>query len=223
MTPPVLVGPLLQIFFTEYLVAQKRLSVQTIASYRDTFRLLLQFVHRETGIEPSALPVATLDADRVLAFLEGLGERPPQRDHVSEPAPHGHPIILSHGRTTRARHGRPRHSDPRHSDETHGYEGARLRHTRGNGRRARQSRSDAVVRTTRSRPAADDVQHRRAGLRDRHAPPRARHRWSDQLPPVAGQGPQGTVHSALAQDRADLAGLVSGDPRAHRHDRVSRD
>ena len=72
MTPPILVGPLLQIFFTEYLVAQKRLSLQTIASYRDTFRLLLQFVHRETGIEPVALPVSTLDADRVLAFLDGL-------------------------------------------------------------------------------------------------------------------------------------------------------
>jgi hypothetical protein len=72
MMRPILVGPLLQIFFTEYLVAQKRLSLQTIASYRDTFRLLLQFVHREAGIEPVALPVATLDADRVLAFLDGL-------------------------------------------------------------------------------------------------------------------------------------------------------
>ena len=72
MTTLILVGPLLQIFFTEYLVAQKRLSVQTIASYRDTFRLLLQFVHRETGIEPVALPIAALDADRVLAFLDGL-------------------------------------------------------------------------------------------------------------------------------------------------------
>jgi integrase/recombinase XerD len=72
MTPPILVGPLLQIFFTEHLVAQKRLSLQTIASYRDTFRLLLQFVHREVGIEPVALPVATLDADRVLAFLDAL-------------------------------------------------------------------------------------------------------------------------------------------------------
>jgi site-specific recombinase XerD len=72
MTTPTFVGPLLQIFFTDHLVAQRRLSPQTIASYRDTFRLLLQFVHRETGIEPVALPIATLDADRVLAFLDGL-------------------------------------------------------------------------------------------------------------------------------------------------------
>jgi site-specific recombinase XerD len=49
MTPPTLVGPLLQFFFTDYLIAQRRVSPQTIASYRDTFRLLLQFVDRETG------------------------------------------------------------------------------------------------------------------------------------------------------------------------------
>ena len=50
MTSPSLVGPLLQFFFSEYLIAQRRVSPQTIASYRDTFRLLLQFVDRETGI-----------------------------------------------------------------------------------------------------------------------------------------------------------------------------
>ena len=72
MTTSTLVGPLLQLFFTDYLVAQKRLSPQTIASYRDTFRLLLQFVHRETGVEPVALPIASLDAVRILAFLDGL-------------------------------------------------------------------------------------------------------------------------------------------------------
>jgi integrase/recombinase XerD len=72
MTTPILLGPLLQLFFTEYLVAQKRVSPQTVASYRDTFRLLLQFVHRETGVEPVALPITTLDVDRVLVFLDRL-------------------------------------------------------------------------------------------------------------------------------------------------------
>jgi integrase/recombinase XerD len=72
MTSPTLVGPLLQFFFTDYLIAQRRVSPQTIASYRDTFRLLLQFVDRETGVGPTALPVATLDAGIVLRFLDGL-------------------------------------------------------------------------------------------------------------------------------------------------------
>jgi integrase/recombinase XerD len=69
---PTLVGPLLQLFFTDHLTTQRRLSPQTVASYRDTFRLLLQFVHRATGIEPASLPLSALDADRVLGFLDGL-------------------------------------------------------------------------------------------------------------------------------------------------------
>jgi integrase/recombinase XerD len=72
MTPPTLVGPLLQFFFTDYLIAQRRVSPQTIASYRDTFRLLLQFVDHETGIGPTALPVASLDVGIILRFLDSL-------------------------------------------------------------------------------------------------------------------------------------------------------
>jgi site-specific recombinase XerD len=72
MTASTRVGPLLQIFFTDYLVAQRRLSLQTVASYRDTFRLLLQFVHRESGIEPAALEIPELDAEIILRFLDAL-------------------------------------------------------------------------------------------------------------------------------------------------------
>jgi hypothetical protein len=71
MTSPTLVGPLLQFFFTDYLIAQRRVSPQTIARYRDTFRLPLQFVDHETGIGPTALPVASLDAGIILRFLVG--------------------------------------------------------------------------------------------------------------------------------------------------------
>jgi integrase/recombinase XerD len=67
-----LVGPLLQFFFTDYLIKQRRVSLQTIASYRDTFRLLLQFIKRETGIGPASLRIAQLDARAVLRFLDGL-------------------------------------------------------------------------------------------------------------------------------------------------------
>ena len=67
-----LIGPHLQAFFAEHLLAHKRASPQTIACYRDTFRLLLRFMQRKTGTEPSALPLAALDADAVLAFLDHL-------------------------------------------------------------------------------------------------------------------------------------------------------
>jgi integrase/recombinase XerD len=74
MTRPALVGPYLQLFFTDHLVAQRRLSPQTIASYRDTFRLLLQFMHRETRVEPASLSIPELNADRILDFLSCLGK-----------------------------------------------------------------------------------------------------------------------------------------------------
>lgn len=67
-----LAGPLLQRYFTDYLVAQRRLSPQTLASYRDTFRLLLQFVQSEVKIEPSRLAVDQLDAEIILRFLDSL-------------------------------------------------------------------------------------------------------------------------------------------------------
>jgi integrase/recombinase XerD len=67
-----LIGPLLQAFFTEHLLAHKRASPQTMAAYRDAFRLLLQFVRDNQGIEPSALRVSDLDAPLILAFLDHL-------------------------------------------------------------------------------------------------------------------------------------------------------
>ena len=67
-----LVGPHLQAFFAEHLLAHKRASPQTIACYRDTFRLLLRFMRQRTGAEPAVLPLAALDADAVLAFLDHL-------------------------------------------------------------------------------------------------------------------------------------------------------
>jgi site-specific recombinase XerC len=72
MNSPALVGPLLQAFFAEYLRAQKCLSEQTIASYRDTFRLLLWSIHHETGVGPASLTILQLDAPSILRFLEGL-------------------------------------------------------------------------------------------------------------------------------------------------------
>jgi site-specific recombinase XerD len=64
-----LIGPLIQLYFAEHLVVHKRASSQTVASYRDTFRLLLQFMQDRTGIAPTDLPLTTVDADAVLAFL----------------------------------------------------------------------------------------------------------------------------------------------------------
>lgn len=67
-----LLGPHLQAFFTEHLCRHKHASQQTVASLRDSFRLLLEFLHTRTGIEPPSLRVTDLDLPAVLAFLDHL-------------------------------------------------------------------------------------------------------------------------------------------------------
>jgi integrase/recombinase XerD len=65
-------APTMQGFFTERLLTQRRASPNTVASYRDTFRLLLDFVQRRTGTTPSTLQVEDLDAVLVGEFLDHL-------------------------------------------------------------------------------------------------------------------------------------------------------
>lgn len=65
-------APLLQSFFTERLITQCRVSPHTIASYRDTFRLLLGFASKRTGKAPSQLDLVDLDAPLIGAFLNHL-------------------------------------------------------------------------------------------------------------------------------------------------------
>lgn len=61
-----------QRFFTQYLSAQRGLSANTILSYRDSLKLLLQFVAHQTAKPPDKLTVEDFDADLVLAFLDHL-------------------------------------------------------------------------------------------------------------------------------------------------------
>ncbi len=65
-------GELLPRYFTEHLVRQRDLSANTVAAYRDTFRLLLRFLSRKRRTAPSMLPLAVLNVDVVLAFLRYL-------------------------------------------------------------------------------------------------------------------------------------------------------
>lgn len=65
-------APLLQSFFTERLITQRRASPHTVASYRDTFRLLLGFAAERTGKAPSKLELVDLDAPLIGAFLDHL-------------------------------------------------------------------------------------------------------------------------------------------------------
>jgi site-specific recombinase XerD len=65
-------APLLQAFFIERLAQQRDASPHTIAAYRDSFRLLLTFVHQHTGKTPSKLQLEDLDATTITTFLSYL-------------------------------------------------------------------------------------------------------------------------------------------------------
>jgi integrase/recombinase XerD len=63
---------LLQSFFSERLIRQRRASPHTISSYRDTFRLLLQFAQRRLHKPPSRFALEDIDAPMITAFLNDL-------------------------------------------------------------------------------------------------------------------------------------------------------
>jgi len=63
---------LLEMFFTRRLIAQRKASPHTIASYRDTFRLLLQFAQKQLAKPPSGLTMEDLNAPFLGAFLDHL-------------------------------------------------------------------------------------------------------------------------------------------------------
>src|SRR6476619_1001129 len=65
-------APVLQGRFTDKLIRQRRAGPNTIASYRDTCRLLIEFASRTTGVEPSTLDFQVIDADLITAFLRHL-------------------------------------------------------------------------------------------------------------------------------------------------------
>lgn len=59
-------------FFTQRLLEQQGLSQHTVASYRDTFRLLLAFAAQQIGRSPSTLQMEELDVSFVEKFLRHL-------------------------------------------------------------------------------------------------------------------------------------------------------
>jgi len=101
-----LIGPLLQGFFVEHLLQHKRVSPQTISSYRDTFRLLLQHAHKKLKTEPAAIKIDAWDAPLILSFLDSL-------QHSTR----RYPLVLSMAHFGSPGTGWNGHSDPGDSRE----------------------------------------------------------------------------------------------------------
>jgi Phage integrase, N-terminal SAM-like domain len=67
-----LIAATLQGFFTDRLIRQSQASPRTVAAYRDTAKLLLAFVHQQTGKTVSFLDWSDLDATMITRFLNQL-------------------------------------------------------------------------------------------------------------------------------------------------------
>jgi len=65
-------APTLQAYFTDRLVRQRHASPHTIAAYRDTMRLLLNFTAEQTGTAPAQVDIGMLDAPLITGFLDHL-------------------------------------------------------------------------------------------------------------------------------------------------------
>ncbi len=65
-------SPILQGFFSVKLMQQKKASPHTIASYRDTWKLLLTYAQQATKTAPSRMRIAQLDHVLVTGFLQHL-------------------------------------------------------------------------------------------------------------------------------------------------------
>lgn len=65
-------APTLEAFFTDRLIREHHASPQTVAAYRDAWRLLLRFAAHRTGKPPCGLDLDDLDAPTISAFLDHL-------------------------------------------------------------------------------------------------------------------------------------------------------
>jgi len=72
MTAATNLAPLLERFFMQRLMQERRVSPHTICSYRDTFRLFLNFAQQRRHKPPSALTFEEIDAPLISAFLDYL-------------------------------------------------------------------------------------------------------------------------------------------------------
>jgi integrase/recombinase XerD len=65
-------GTLVEAFFCKRLISQRRASSHTIASYRDTFRLLLAFAQKRLSRPPSQLELKDISPSLLSDFLDHL-------------------------------------------------------------------------------------------------------------------------------------------------------
>lgn len=98
-------APTLQAFFTVRITSQYRVSPHTVAAYRETFKLLLNYAHQTTGTRPTDLDISQLDADLITGFLAYL-----EHDRGNTIRPRNARLAAVHSFVTYASYKHPEHS-----------------------------------------------------------------------------------------------------------------
>ena len=81
-------------FLTSYLAGLRGCSPNTIASYRDTFKLLIACFRDERSVPPGKLTLDHIDAAAITAFLDWLRGRTAQQRLDPQPAPGRDQLVL---------------------------------------------------------------------------------------------------------------------------------
>ena len=164
-------APMLQAFFTDRLAAQRHASPHTVLSYRDAFRLLLDYAAATTGKKPSALDIADLDAPLIASFLDHL-----ERDRHNSVRTRNNRLAAIHSLFGYAALHHPEHADShpagaRDPRQTLRPQDAHLAH-RDRGRRpARRAGPQHLDRPARPRAARTRRPDRATNLRTDRASP----------------------------------------------------
>src|SRR5215475_12923308 len=74
-TAPRALFSIVESFFVEYLPRQRGASVHTVRAYRDTLKLLFEFVAQRLGRGVASLELSNLDVDAVACFLDHIESR----------------------------------------------------------------------------------------------------------------------------------------------------
>jgi hypothetical protein len=206
-------APTMQAFFTERLQGQRQASPNTIAAYRDTFRLLLTFTVDRLAKTASEIRVDDLDAELIASFLDHL-----ERERANSTATRNARLAAIRSLFNYAALKHPEHADtigrvlaipPKRGPKA-------ARHVpirRGDRRAAGRTGPRPLDRPTRPRAAADHRPDRTARLRADRPELRRHHAHPRPAPALPRQGPQATHHPADPADRPGPARLAPGTRR----------
>lgn len=81
-TKPRMLSSLLQEYFGDFMIRQRRLSPNTVAAYRDSWCLFLRFLQRTLRWKPSEITVDALTASGVLKFLDSCEKERANSPHT---------------------------------------------------------------------------------------------------------------------------------------------